>query len=184
MRKFYILLVWVGILLSGCSRPTNLKEGDLAFQCRLSEQTIMLLIGTASPCTHVGIVMEGDDGQLYVYEALEPVRITPIEEYEKAGLFNYVWYKRATEETLKVNPEYVGKHYDYAFCFDNDDYYCSELVWRTYQDQFGIRLAEPRELSTFNIGLFEDVVKERGLQLNQLIVPPCDIQNSDKLRAL
>ncbi len=184
MKHFCLGLCAVLMLLSSCSRPNNLKEGDLAFQCRLSNQTVMLLVGTASLCTHVGIVMEGEDGELYVYEALEPVRITPIDEYEDAGLFNYVWYKRATEDTLKVNPEYVGKHYDYAFRFDNDEYYCSELVWRTYQDQFGIYLAEPRALSTFHIGLFEDVIEERGLELDQMIVPPCDIQNSPLLRDL
>ena len=45
---------------------------------------------------------------------------------------------------------YLGIPYDMAFKFKNKKYYCSELVYDIYKDQFGIKICEPRPLSDYH----------------------------------
>ncbi|MBM3186878.1 MAG: peptidoglycan peptidase, partial [Bacteroidetes bacterium] len=44
-----------------------------------------------------------------------------------------------------------GKNYDIYFGWNDNEWYCSELVWKTYYNILSIELALPKALKEFNI---------------------------------
>ena len=62
-----------------------------------------------------------------------------------------------------------------AFKFNNNRMYCSELVYLIYKEQFGIELCKPRPIKSYNTFGLKKVMKERGMNMNQLVVAPSDL---------
>jgi uncharacterized protein YycO len=99
--------------------------------------------------------------------------------------------KRSDKENIKIDyAHYLGKPYDLAFSFDNDIYYCSELVYDIYLNQLGIKLCEPKKvddyliLCTDKIPQIESTMKRRGITNEQYVVAPVDIFESDYLKSV
>lgn len=153
------------------------KEGDIVFQLSKSEQSPLIQYATGSPWSHCGIVVE-KNGQFYVLEASNVVKLTPIDTWCKRGRFSSVKKLRILDQDVKVRyGKYLGKPYDLAFKFDNDKYYCSELVWLIYKEQFGLELCQPRTIKEYNLAGIKKHLKRRGLDENQLVVAPSDLLN-------
>jgi hypothetical protein len=83
----------------------------------------------------------------------------------------------------------IGKPYDFAFDIDNDCYYCSELVYKGFQDKTGksIFTLEPM---TFNdpatqaiFPIWEDYFKKLGMPVpeGKPGLNPGSISRSDKI---
>ncbi len=182
MKKIVFVLLVALVGLSSCSRP-QLKERDIIFQTSKAAQSKFLVAGTGSLASHCGIIVEGEDG-LYVYEAKTAddglVGLISLEDFIDKGVCNIAWYRRVTEEPLRVRLDYEGQEYDYGFAFDNGKMYCSELVYLIYKEQFGIELCKPRTISEFNVGFSfaKKFLEQRGIPLDRLAVPPVDIQDS------
>jgi hypothetical protein len=126
----------------------DLKEGDLIFQESFSNNMDNAIKQVTSGIgnynfTHVGIVYKDSlSDSFYVIEATHPrVQITPLAEYlvtkknenyppiSVVGRLKAPYQKlipRAIKEALKL----VGKEYDDAFDLTNDQYYCSELIYK------------------------------------------------------
>ena len=51
----------------------------------------------------------------------------------------------------------------------------SELVYDIYKSQLGIELCKPKQLRQYQINGMEDVIKKRGMSLDQLVVAPSDL---------
>lgn len=58
---------------------------------------------------------------------------------------------------------------------NNDKYYCSELIYDIYKDQFGIQLATPKPIKSYHIFGLGKLMKRRGMDPNQKVVAPCDL---------
>ena len=135
------------------SRPyvKDLKEGDIVFQTSTSQQAPLIIAATHSPWSHCGIIIERPDG-LYVLEAVSTVKLAPYDEWVKRGKGGIAKVKRYTQDPIKIMySKYLGKPYDLAFKFDNNKWYCSELVYDIYKRQFGIKLCNPRPVSDYTI---------------------------------
>ena len=158
----------------------KLKEGDVIFHASDSRQAPMLRLATASPITHCGIIIE-KGGKLYVLEAEGTVQLTPIQTFIDRGIGKTYCVRRPKSE-LKGRVKYkgyLGIAYDSAFKFKNKKYYCSELVYDIYKDQFGIQICEPRPLSDYHTLGLEKEIKRRGMKMDQLMVAPSDLMNAD-----
>ena len=158
----------------------KLKEGDVIFHASDSRQAPMLRLATASPITHCGIIIE-KGGKLYVLEAEGTVQLTPIQTFIDRGIGKTYCVRRPKSE-LKGRVKYkgyLGIAYDSAFKFKNKKYYCSELVYDIYKDQFGIQICEPRPLSDYHTLGLEKEIKRRGMKKDQLMVAPSDLMNAD-----
>ena len=179
---------WLIEPLSAQDTPiTDVREGDVIFQTSQSSQSPLIQIGTRSHITHCGIIVMRD-GRPYVLETLKTLVLTPLDKFIARGKDGKYWLKRSDKENIKIDyAHYLGKPYDLAFSFDNDIYYCSELVYDIYKNQLGIELCKPKQvgdyliLGTDKLNKIENTMQRRGITKEQYAVAPVDIFESDYL---
>lgn len=175
---------------------TKLQSGDIIFQSSTSGQSLAIQLATNSKYSHVGIIYEVDH-EYFVYEAVQPVKITPLNSWIARGDDNHYVVKRLinannilTAEVInkmkKVGNWYLGKDYDLYFEWSDDRIYCSELVWKIYKECVGVEVGELQKLSEFD--LTSDVVKKKlkerygnNIPLNELVILPAAIFDSELL---
>lgn len=175
----WTIVPYIGVRFS--STP-DVQEGDVIFHNSTSNQSPLIALATGSPLTHCGIiVMKGN--KPYVLEATGTLRTTPLRDFIKRGRFHAYWIKHPKHKDSIKKIRYghlLGRHYDIAFSFDNNKYYCSELVYDIYKNQFGIQLCEPKPLkSYFTIGM-KKKMKQRGMNPDGLAVAPVDLFKSNE----
>ena len=85
------------------------------------------------------------------------------------------------DEPVKIKYKHLlGRKYDLSFKKDYHLFYCSELIYHIYKTQFNIELCEYRKVSDYNLVGLKSKLKKRGINVNQLVVAPIDIYNSNK----
>ena len=182
---------WLIEPLSAQDTPiTDVREGDVIFQTSQSSQSPLIQIGTRSHITHCGIVVI-KDGKPFVLETLKTLVLTPLDKFIARGKDGKYWLKRSNRENIKIEyAHYLGKPYDLAFSFDNDIYYCSELVYDIYKNQLGIELCKPKQvgdyliLGTDKLDKIENTMQRRGITIEQYAVAPVDVFESEYLHSV
>ncbi len=184
MKKVVILLALM--LLCGSCRQggdlSALEEGDIVFIETTSFQSKFVKMGMLSIWSHCGIAVNTPEG-VQIMEADTTVRILPIERFINRSVGKKYIIKRPEQRlTQPIDKEkWLGKWYDLKFSFDNDEVYCSELVWLIYKEQ-GIELCPPVRINEHFMVRFpvmQNALRERGISPEQYAVAPCDL-----LRAL
>lgn len=177
----------------------KLKDGDIIFQTSQSPQCEAVRIATNSKFSHCGIIYNMN-GKWYVFEAVQPVKLTLFEDWIQHGKDNKYVVKRLknadhvlTPEVLQKMKEYSqqfnGKEYDAYFEWTDTTIYCSELVWKIYKNAAGIELSKLRELKDFNLNdpRVEKILKERygnEIPLEEKVVAPVDLADSQLLKTV
>ena len=182
---------WLIEPLSAQDTPiTDVREGDVIFHTSQSSQSPLIQIGTRSHITHCGIVVI-KDGKPFVLETLKTLVLTPLDKFIARGKDGKYWLKRSDRENIKIDyAHYLGKPYDLAFSFDNDIYYCSELVYDIYKKQLGIELCRPKQvgdyliLGTDKLNKIESTMQRRGITKEQYAVAPVDVFESEYLHSV
>ena len=166
----------------------DIREGDVIFQTSQSQQSPLIQIATQSTISHCGIIII-KDGKPYVLETLKTLVLTPLDKFIARGKDGKYWLKRSNKENIKIKyGSYLGKPYDLAFKFDNDKFYCSELIYDIYKNQLGIELCEPKKVSDYlilgtgKIPQIEKAMKKRGIAKDQYAVAPVDVFESVYLK--
>ena len=154
----------------------EVREGDVIFQTSQSQQSPLIQIATRAKISHCGIIVM-KDGEPYVLETLKTLVITPLDKFIARGKGGRYWLKRSNIENIKIKYDsYLGKPYDLAFKFDNDKFYCSELIYDIYKNQLGIELCEPKKVSDYlilgtdKLPMIEKAMKKRGITKEQYAV--------------
>ena len=187
------------ILIIGCqpADDTALKPGDVLFQDLASRQGAAVKLATGSDYTHCGILFE-QGGKQVVMEAVGPVRMIPLAEWIAQGvdgayivkrldtLYGYLTPK-AVAQMKAVGSAYLGRPYDAAFNWSDDELYCSELVWKVYYEGFGLPLCELRQLGSYDFSHPEVAAQARerygdSIPLDEPVVAPSDLFDSERLR--
>ena len=168
----------------------DIREGDVIFQTSQSQQSPLIQIATRSKISHCGIIVM-KNGKPYVLETLKTLVVTPLDKFIARGEDGKYWLKRSKKENIKIKyGSYLGKPYDLAFKFDNDKFYCSELIYDIYKNQLGIELCEPKKVSDYlilgtdQLPQIEKAMKKRGITKEQYAVAPVDIFESDYLETV
>lgn len=174
--------------------PDSLQEGDIIFQTSLSGQSRAIQIATGSRYSHCGILFQADTGSWYVVEAVQPVKRTPLAQWAAHGKDGRFTVKRlGTGLTVeqraalrKAAGQYIGKDYDPYFGWGDDRIYCSELVWKAYQQATGMEVGTPQALGRFHLEgpLVAQKLKERygeHIPLEEPVVSPAAIFESPLL---
>lgn len=177
-------------------RFQNIKNGDIIFHTSTSNQSKAIQLATNSKYSHMGIIYVIDKKH-FVFEAVQPVKLTPLQEWINRGKNKQYVIKRLknanevlTSSVLinmkKVGEKYKGKPYDIHFEWSDDKLYCSELVWKIYKEAIGIEIGELQQLSEFDLSsnIVKTKMKERygnHIPLNEKVISPIAMYNSKKL---
>ncbi len=204
-QSFTILLIGLTIIL-GCSIRSSdkdrkgpgqiIRNGDIIFQTSTSGQSKAIQSATNSRYSHMGIIYR-DNGQYFVYEAVEPVTLTPLKEWIDRGEKGHYVIKRLKNADKVLTPDVVakmkqagkqfkGKPYDIYFEWSDDKIYCSELVWKIYKQAAGIEIGELQRLSDFNLAddIVQTKMKERygdNIPMDEKVISPAAMFRSDQL---
>lgn len=174
----------------------EIRDGDIIFQTSTSSQSKAIQLATGSKYSHMGLIYE-KNGKKYVFEAVQPVKLTPLQNWIARGENGHFVVKRFKDgvRTLSqldlsnmkaLGENYLGKDYDLYFEWSDDKIYCSELVWKIYYEALGVEIGELESLSDFD--LTHQVVKAKmderyGTQIptNEKVISPAAMFNSKKL---
>lgn len=198
MRVRSLVLCVACAVLAGCSGGSGYepRNGDIVFQTSRSAQSLAIQIATKSPYSHMGIVYL-QDGAPFVFEAVQPVKLTPLESWIDRGEHGKFVAKRLrdadtvlTSSTLQAmraaGEALAGKDYDLYFEWSDDRIYCSELVWKIFERGAGIRLGELATMADFDLShpTIQAKIKERfgdGVPLDEVVVSPAAMFEAENL---
>jgi uncharacterized protein YycO len=173
-----------------------LRDGDIVFQTTESAQCKAVKLATHSPYSHCGIIFK-ENNKVYVYEALQPVKITPFNEWLNQGVNKKINVKRlknadslltasVIQKMKTYAKKFLGKNYDFYFEWSDERIYCSEYVWKIYKNAADIEVGKLQQLKNFDLTSTEvkQILKERygnTIPYNETVISPADIFNSDLL---
>jgi hypothetical protein len=190
MRWLAALLV--SLALAGCTSSADYepRDGDIVFQTSRSAQSLAIQLATKSPYSHLGVVYLRE-GKPFVFEAVQPVKLTPLAEWTARGERQQFVAKRLrdadsrlTAETLRkmrtAGEQLAGKDYDPYFEWSDERVYCSELVWKIFERGAGIELGAPQAIADFDLShpAVQQKLKERygdRVPLDEVVVSPAAI---------
>ncbi len=185
-------------IVSTFSKSVNapFQSGDLIFQSSTAGQGQAIQLATHSKYSHVGILFERE-GQLVVYEAVQPVKITPLHDFihrDKNGAYVVKRLKNAKEvltpEVLQkmkaIGKRFLGKNYDLYFEWSDERIYCSELVWKMYKEATGLEIGKLQPLSDFDLThpAVKEKIRERygqNIPLDEWMISPGAMFDSEEL---
>ncbi|MBP4138644.1 YiiX family permuted papain-like enzyme [Flavobacterium geliluteum] len=178
---------------------SKLKDGDIIFQTSQSPQCEAVRIATNSKFSHCGIIY-AIDGKWFVFEAVQPVKLTPFNEWIQHGKDNNYVIKRLKNADQLLTPVVVqkmqnysqqldGKEYDAFFEWTDQRIYCSELVWKIYKNGAGITLCPLHALKEFNLNdqRVQEILKQRygnHIPLKEKVVAPSNLFESELLETI
>lgn len=192
------IVVAILVLVVGCvaSSEPIFQDGDLVFHESLSSQSQALRLAMNSPYTHMGVIFI-DNGAPVVFEAVGPVKRTPLKEWTQRGKDGRFVVKRLSDADERLTDEaiarlkaagqhYAGRPYDLRFEWSDDRIYCSELVWKMYESALGIEIGRLQTFSEFD---YSDPVvvrklRERfpdGLPEDETVISPASMFESNEL---
>ena len=144
----------------------------------------------------MGIIYK-DNGNYYVYEAIQPVKSTELDEWIKRGKDGHFVVKRLKNADKKLTPDVLrkmkevgevfnGKNYDLYFEWSDEKIYCSELVWKIYKRALNVEIGELETIKDFDLShpVVQSKIKERygeDVPMNELVISPSQMFNSAHL---
>ncbi len=187
MKHLLAALLLLSTCLQSSAQPTTpLRNGDVVFQSNTSPTAQAIRLATHSQWNHCGIVFI-EAGKPFVYEAVQPVRRIALEDWAAQGTGGKYAAKRLKSSaaldakklpSLKsATSKHLGKAYDLAFSWSDERMYCSELVWKAYEDATGIELGTRQKLRDFDLShpLVQAKLKQRygaDIPLNEEVISP------------
>lgn len=196
MKKLlFIIPLFIGaFFLYNFNQTPNYKDGDIIFQATSGDRGKAIQLATKSKYNHCGVLFN-ENGKWIVYEAVQPVKKTSLSAFNSRGqgsvmrLKNTVLKPEDIEKLKNVFKGYEHKNYDDAFNWSDDRIYCSELVYKLYNNGLNIKLCEPRKLRDFDLS--NPLVKAQlnlqygnNIPLEEPMVAPGDISGSALLETV
>lgn len=137
MWPLFSLLISFSLYAGSCP----LKDGDLVFIKSQSNQSRLLKLTTGSDWTHVGMAFKREAGW-EIIEAIQPVKWTSLYSFVRRSRELAVIVKRPTfafdaDKVRMYAEEKLSLDYDLIFAWDQDRWYCSELVWKAFKKTSG-----------------------------------------------
>ena len=186
----------------------QVQEGDLLFQdsdcgpfCVAIEKVTNGYEG--ANLSHIGMVIQSSDGSFQVIEAItDGVVITSMENFLQRSmdengnpkvivgrLKNH--HKEIIPDAIHYAKRLLGKHYDTIFDINNDQYYCSELIYESFKfandgtpifHLYPMTFVDPDTKSSFDIWV--DYYNKLGVEIpeGELGLNPGGISLSDQIK--
>lgn len=181
------------------TEKNQIQDGDIIFQVSLSSQSKAIQHATKSKYSHCGIIYK--EGQkYYVYEAVQPVKRTPLDKWVLRGKDGHYVIKRLKNADMilntstiakmkKVGNQFNGKNYDLTFEWSDNKIYCSELIWKIYKRATGLEIGKLQKLGDFDLTneVVKPKLKERygnNIPKDEIVISPASIYDSDWLETV
>lgn len=137
------------------------------------------------------------NGVPYVFEAVNPVKYTPLADWIARGENRTYAVKRLKDSAAILTPSAIqklkseekrfeGRSYDLTFEWSDDRIYCSELVWKVYDRALGMKIGKLQHLKEFDLG--DPIVKRKlserygdAIPMNETVISPSSIYESENL---
>jgi hypothetical protein len=180
------------LVLLGCTTggDYDAHDGDIVFHTSRSAQSLAIQLATKSPYSHMGIVYLRD-GKPFVFEAVQPVKLTPLDEWIERGEQQRFVVKRLRDADTRLTAQVLrnmraageqlaGKDYDPYFEWSDDRIYCSELVWKIFERGAGIELGERQTIAAFDLShpAVQEKIKERygeRVPFDEVVISPAAV---------
>ena len=175
---------------------TTLHEGDLIFHTSQSAQSQAIQLATHSPYSHCGLLYK-TNGKWQVFEAVQPVKLTPLAQWVARGQGGHFVVKRLHDAKTALTPAalarlraagqpMLGHNYDLAFEWSDERIYCSELIWKVYDRGLHRQLGQLQQLRDFDLSnpAVQAKLRERygtQLPLSEPVISPASIFSSPEL---
>jgi len=198
--KLFLLsfLFMISAISISCQKQITFYDGDIIFHTSLSSQSRAIQLATDSPYSHVGIITF-QNNKPFVLEAVQPVKLTPLNSWIKRGEHSEYVVKRLIKQELLTDAaiekmqakarEYLGKNYDSYFEWSDERIYCSELIWKLYKHGLNVELGSLRTLKDFSLEnpIVKQKLRERygdNIPLLEPVIAPSDIFESELLETV
>jgi len=174
----------------------RLHDGDLIFQTSQSAQSRAIQLATHSEYSHCGILFRRN-GEWRVFEAVQPVSETSLATWVARGQGGRFVVKRLRDAQTVLTPpvlrklqaageQYRGRSYDLYFGWSDGRIYCSELLWKMYQQATGREIGKLQHLRDFDLShpAVQAKLHERygrQLPLDELVISPVRMLESPEL---
>jgi hypothetical protein len=172
------------------------QNGDIVFHISKSEQSEAIQLATKSEYSHCGLIYKKEN-DFFVVEAIQPVSLTPLDEWIARGEKGHYVVKRLkhaeqilTADILKKmkmeGEKFIGKNYDFNFNWNDDKIYCSELIWKIYKRATGIEIGKLEKLGDFDLtnNNVKTILEKRygkNIPINEIVISPASIFNCNLL---
>lgn len=133
-----------------------------------------------------------------VYEASATVKATPLADWIKRGEGGHYVIKRLKNydsvldsmnrsRMMTVAQKFKSKKYDLYFEWSDDRIYCSELVWKIYDEGLHIQIGELQKIKDFDLSgpAVKTKMKERygdNIPTDETVISPVAMFNSPLLK--
>jgi uncharacterized protein YycO len=197
--KTAIYILFSILMISSCnanSKQIDFRDGDIIFHTSKSRQSKAIQLATHSTLSHMGLIVTIDN-EKYVLEAVQPVKLTKLNDWIERGVDKKYIVKRLkkadsllTPAVIKDLKDYgqslIGKDYDKCFEWSDDKIYCSELVFKIYKKTLNIEIGQLQRLKDFDLTdkSVKQIMKERygnKIPTNEVVISPVSMFNSDLL---
>lgn len=201
MKKAILCLFFCLASLMGCQNNETIKlqDGDIIFHTSTSSQSKAIQAATHSKYSHMGLIYR-ENNEIYVFEAVQPVKLTPLQDWIKRGKGRHYVVKRLKDSDKILTPaviqkmkeegqKYLGKSYDVYFEWSDERIYRSELVWKIYKNVLNIELGKLQRIRDFDLSHPEvkAIMKERygdNIPFEELVISPEQIFKSNWLETV
>ncbi|QDT33037.1 YiiX/YebB-like N1pC/P60 family cysteine hydrolase [Thalassoglobus polymorphus] len=167
------------------------QEGDIIFQSLPRTRLVNAIEGVSdSPYSHCGIISK-QNGKWVVYEAFRDVEMSPLREFIFRGRNQgFAVYRFRTEfqkdvpATIKNVKTFLGRPYDARYRMDDEAIYCSELIYKAYENASGQQLGPLVKLGDLNWSPYQETIKyyEAGpVPLNREMITPKEMAQASQL---
>jgi hypothetical protein len=196
--KNLLLTISLVLSFSSCSSQNiyeNFKDGDMIFHTSKSSQSKVVQQLTKSKFSHCGIIFY-KNGKPYVFEAVQPVKVTPLYVWINRGVggkYVVTRYKGNLSKEDKDRMVYyaknqLGKSYDSKFQWSDSKMYCSELVYKIYVAG-GVTLADCKVFSDYDLNnpIVKKLISQRynsGFAKQEPVISPVDLYKSSLVKTV
>jgi hypothetical protein len=175
---------------------THFQNGDIIFQTSQSAQSKAIQLATHSEWSHCGMIYK-EGAKYFVYEAVQPVKLTPLDKWIARGENRHYVVKRlknaetvltpnALQKMKRAGEKFAGKNYYVHFEWSDEKIYCSELIWKIYKEGTGLELGTLEQLKDFDLSnqVVQTKMKARygeKIPMGEKVISPVAVFNSELL---
>ena len=189
MNVLFRMACLAALIAAGKTPP--FQNGDVVLQASASERSALIRKASRSPYSHAGVVEVAEDG-VFVIEAVQPVKRTPLSVWVKRGVGGKYTVLRARgldegqrAKVVEAAKAELGKPYDARYRWDDERLYCSELVVKAFARGAGLEVGRQETVRSLALSAEElRLAAQLGIASEQTLVTPGSLAEDDDLEVI